>query len=421
MTHTFQVFPNLKYAKLHGSHCENSLVSLNMATGLSRRFRFLTVIFRSFWVWVIALVVGWLMVDSSMYVGSIFFDAMCDSGRLDQALSWSKYGQYLVGPVGAILALVFVVGMFVYGIRFARWIQKPSPTTPEQAAETSSDEAHPHSEPAESAKASRGRKTLVATLVGVLAVLSLVIAFDPTHFVWGLLTGQHFFRARPTSYWRKVFRQQGKDGKIGPEQQDEFRVLSNNAEGVLKQCSRDSHPIVRRVAVQLVGVSLFHRGAGILLEALKDEDADVRISALISLGNLGSEGSLAVQEVETLARLSPIATKHDEYIRELARYALWSISPKRARTILEWKKIVRQDLNCIIAFPGTPKIETNPPKVIGPHIDRVIAFDMFAIKAASVALFVIDLNPNAPILEAGLAQRYDQLIDAMLTYFYCPN
>ena len=382
-----------------------------MATGFSRRLRFLTAIFRSFWVWVMAQAIGWLLILSGMYVASILFDGMLASRGSEEALSWFWYVACLAGAFAATLALIFVVGMFVHGIRIARWIRKPVPATAHEQAESSAD-TEERSERVTSAKTSRGRKRLVAAFIGVLLALSLVIAFDPTHFVWGLLTGQHFFRARPTSYWRKVFRE-APNGEVGQELRDQFRANSNGAEGVLRQCSRDGDRMVRRVAVQLVPI--VGHGVGILIDALKDEDVEVRINALISLSKMGYEGSLAEKEVETLARLSPVATKDDEDVRDIARYALWCISPDRARTLLEWKELVRRDLNFAVAFPGKPRIESNPPTVKGPLLNRVIMFRMTAIKTAAVALVVIDYNSDAPILAAPLAQQYDELVDEIIS------
>ncbi len=116
-------------------------------------------------------------------------------------------------------------------------------------------------------------KRFAGALVVVLIVLALAVVLDPTRVVLGKLSGEAFYRDRPTSYWRK-------------ELLDPAPGAATNAVHELTEGKAAAVPVL----VDLIRTS----------QGPKPEDADVRLLVAQALGDIGPDARDAKQPLATL-------------------------------------------------------------------------------------------------------------------------
>ena len=131
------------------------------------------------------------------------------------------------------------------------------------------------------------RKWLTWTSVGV-AGLGLAIVFDPTYILKGLLSSEHFFRGRPTSYWRQVLTKRD-------------QTAFSDAFGLVLGSTPDA------------------AGVPVLIDLLKDKDDQIVHASCNSLALNGPRASAALPLLATMLRHS------NKYHRRSASNALASI------------------------------------------------------------------------------------------------
>jgi hypothetical protein len=136
-----------------------------------------------------------------------------------------------------------------------------------------------------------------------LAALTLAALVPPGYYLWARLHGEHFYRARPTSSWRRQIEAWSKDrdawtipwtdralGFLGfqtePTAPDVLQGRDASAVTVLTDLAHDEDPGVRQAVLE----SLSRRSqelATLFVAALKDADPEVRSTALQAVAHLG--------------------------------------------------------------------------------------------------------------------------------------
>src|SRR5262245_51296912 len=196
------------------------------------------------------------------------------------------------------------------------------------------------------------RLWLCLLAVVVLVAAALVAFFEPTRTVWGLLAGEPFFRERSLSYWREVLREHGRNGNIPPSTANPFWD-THAAFPVLRACARDPDRNVRWPAV-----ALFGRGGlrttqvlDLLVNALEDEDVEVRLKAI---GVLAGWGRMARGAVPAL-----VARFQDPELQvaHVADLVLWHIDPEGAPAACGWRPFTSEEFGVSAMLPGEPERE----------------------------------------------------------------
>jgi hypothetical protein len=192
------------------------------------------------------------------------------------------------------------------------------------------------------------RKKWIWLMVGVLLVgVVIAAAVEPKHRVLGLLRGEAFYQGRPTSYWREVLRADGEAGDVRNETITRFAGPSGSK--VLVECLKDPDPNVRWPAASLLG----RRGNVLVVvpalgEALHDPDREVRLQAIQTLAEWGTNAQAA------LADLVALHNDPDTQVRQLTDTALWEIDVDAALVAGGWKEFRSPEWDFSAVFPGCP-------------------------------------------------------------------
>src|SRR5438270_5826275 len=137
----------------------------------------------------------------------------------------------------------------------------------------------------------------------VIPLLAAAVYLDPTCTLQGILKRDSFYRARPTTYWRKAL--------SDPMPTTQVETLKQLKEGgsaalpVLVELLREEKNSdweaakVRWLAAEILGQLGADAQAAVptLAEALKDHDAHVRAVAAAALGDIGPAAKEAVPEL----------------------------------------------------------------------------------------------------------------------------
>lgn len=193
-------------------------------------------------------------------------------------------------------------------------------------------------------------RRLLYAISGSLALIMVVLAItlDPSKIGRGLLLREHFYRYRPTSYWRAILHEQGNNGRISPEVADDFQ-WSSRALRVLRELVVDDDPAVRWAALVLFQTCAFPgESERILRRALDDADPNIRCAACRGLGRLKRDA------LSSLPKLVHASRDSDAAVAWAADYAVWSIDPKYASQQPPWHKFCCDKWQFVAMLPGTP-------------------------------------------------------------------
>jgi hypothetical protein len=157
------------------------------------------------------------------------------------------------------------------------------------------------------------KKRITLWAVLALAGLTLAIFVEPTGVVRGWLRGEHFYRGRPTSYWRKKVVKH-----VYPAPQTE----------VDPQDDPSAPPFPRPYEAAAVPV---------LIDLLGDEDDEVRYWSCSTLFWIGPDASEAVPTLATMLRSDNL------YDRRNAVHALAAIGPKSGAALPELIEALKEE------------------------------------------------------------------------------
>jgi HEAT repeat protein len=162
------------------------------------------------------------------------------------------------------------------------------------------------------------KKGLIVAVSVVLALLVLGAWLEPTGVVLGWMSGETFYRERPTRYWRRALT--SSDPAVQARTHQELKEGGRSAVPVLADVLRTSeNPEARWKAADLLGRlgPAAHELPAALLSlttALKDDSSQVRAvaaTALASIGSAGPDALLALQDMlstpESLPALRALA------------------------------------------------------------------------------------------------------------------
>jgi hypothetical protein len=206
---------------------------------------------------------------------------------------------------------------------------------------------------------------------------------EPNQILIGMLCGDAFYDLRPTRYWREVLRADGERNQIGDET---IAVFKHWASGipVLRACARDADRNVRWPAVHLLGrVARLHVHECLpgLREALHDEDTEVRLQAIIALGNLQANALSAAADLVPLMKGDPVGQ-----VRFMAEKALWHISKKMAVEATAWQLVESAWWGFTARFPAAPD-EKQMPAALAPDQLTIYSFTaMHGVTHCTVAI-----------------------------------
>jgi HEAT repeat protein len=164
------------------------------------------------------------------------------------------------------------------------------------------------------------KRGLILVLGVVLVLLALGVWLEPTGVVLGWMSGETFFRDRPTRYWRKVLT--SSDPAVQARTHQELKEGGRAAVPVLADVLRTSdNAEARWKAADLLGrlgPATHESPAALssLTAALKDDNAHVRAvaaTALASIGPAGPDAFPVLQEMLSTPESLPA-------LRALARY-----------------------------------------------------------------------------------------------------
>jgi hypothetical protein len=161
-----------------------------------------------------------------------------------------------------------------------------------------------------------------------LAALTLLALAEPGCYVWGRLHGEHFYRGRPTSAWRRQIEDwsQDRQGWTAPWTDRGLRFLGLGADpgspavlqgtdpsavAVLTDLAHDGDAGVRQAVLETLSRQA-QELAALFVAALKDPDPEVRSVALQAVAHLGpaytSNVLGALSDPDRSVRLSAITT-----------------------------------------------------------------------------------------------------------------
>jgi HEAT repeat protein len=140
-----------------------------------------------------------------------------------------------------------------------------------------------------------------------MGLVALVAALPPAYYLWARMRGEHFFFARPTSYWRGQIHQWVGRAWSPPAPE---RVLF--AFGLQKDIGQPA----------ILGGS--PSALPVLLDLVRDEDVTTSELAIHAIGDLGSAASAAIPAIEEAAR------DPGERLRSSTCRALVNIDPDEA-------------------------------------------------------------------------------------------
>jgi hypothetical protein len=195
------------------------------------------------------------------------------------------------------------------------------------------------------------RRRLVLVLCILLVGGALAVILEPSGRGRAFLAGEPFHRFQPLRHWREILRQQGEQGSVSRDVRGRFWDFETGFP-VLRACARDPDRKVRWPAIYLIG--FFGRGnqaaLTVLIEALEDEDTEVRLQAC---GGLGSWGVMARRAIPALE-----AARHDRELQVAysADLALWEIDVPSAVVSCGWKPYRSAEWQFSVMLPGAPEL-----------------------------------------------------------------
>lgn len=212
----------------------------------------------------------------------------------------------------------------------------------------------------------RRRRVIQATLLVLFVALVAGAALEPYHVVPGLIRGESFHQLRPTSYWRKVLREDGRAGQLSARTKE---VFNWNGGAILLECLKDPDPHVRRPAALLLGRVVTPREAlQELRPALADPDRNVRILVLRALAWKGFDAMAAGADIAAMLQ------DPDEELAHEADAALWEINPRLAVSTCGWKPFESKEWQFSAVFPkGLDEKTQEIPTPFGPASVRMWA------------------------------------------------
>lgn len=176
------------------------------------------------------------------------------------------------------------------------------------------------------------------------------VLLEPNRVVRGYLAGEVFCLYRPTSYWREILREDGRQGTVSAETRDRLG-WGHAPVPVLLECARDSDANVRWPAVHLIGRTRIctEQTLSALIEALGDEAIEVRLQAIVALGSWGPMARPAFTDLAALLK-DPQAQVADS-----ADLALWQIDLPAAVETTGWKRFTSPEWQFSAMMPTEPR------------------------------------------------------------------
>ncbi len=187
--------------------------------------------------------------------------------------------------------------------------------------------------------------------VGLFLVIGVIVAWlEPTQTIRGFFAGDAFYRGRPTRYWRKVLRVEGRSSNISSATAAQFRE-TQEAFPVLRACASDPEWSVRGAAVALLGQgnARSEEILAVLVGALDDANGDVCLKAIRALDQWGPMARPAVPALAKLLKDPEIK------IARSADIALWDIDPSAAVKECGWKPFRSSEWKFTAMLPAEPE------------------------------------------------------------------
>lgn len=199
------------------------------------------------------------------------------------------------------------------------------------------------------------RVWLGLTILSLLGGAILVVRWEPTGILRGLLAGEPFYRDRPASIWREMLQEHGSSGHIPQATSIQFRD-ANGAFPVLRACAHDPDRNVRWPAIALVGMGNLRTqpARDLLVEALEDEDVEVRLQAILALARWGPAARPVLPAL--VARLQDVELQ----VAHQADLALWQIDPSAAPEACAWRPFACPEFGLSAMLPEEPEREDTP-------------------------------------------------------------
>lgn len=237
--------------------------------------------------------------------------------------------------------------------------------------------------------------------IGLLcAGLVAAIWFEPTYIGRGLIRREHFYRYRPTSYWRTQFAEAGQAGEISKPLFEAF-FGKERAHSVISDLITDPDPNVRWTAVVLES-AFAGRSANVDVYRrwLSDSEARIRQRAAWALGQMGSNAKSACP------RLIELLHDPDKNVAQQVEQSLWEIDPKVAIEHAPWRKFQSGKWQFSVLFPADPEVtdatSESPFGAVRSHT-FLVKFETWNF---AVAVFEY---PDATSKALTIQQRYDAL------------
>jgi hypothetical protein len=244
----------------------------------------------------------------------------------------------------------------------------------------------------------RRRLFWLGLMTAVLAAVVIAALLEPNRILRGWIGWEHFYRWRPTSYWREILRDAGEKRQVSRHLSAEF--YGHDAYPVLLDCGRDSDPKVRWAAIRVL--ERYDLRLKIILdlltESLRDPDANVRLAGL---GVLASWGRMART---ALPNMIPLLHDPEEQICFVTDLALWEIDPATAREATGWKQFTSDTWGFSADLPGPAQESTLSGAGLAPAVSH-----QFLAGEGGVSQFAVDVTdcPEWTIFPATDEERLD--------------
>jgi hypothetical protein len=186
----------------------------------------------------------------------------------------------------------------------------------------------------------------------VFGAVILAALLEPNRILRGLLAGEPFYRGRPASYWRQVLRDCGQNGGIPLTTAKEFHTTKEILP-VLRVCAGDPDRNVRWPAIALLGQRDYptQPAQEVLVEALEDEDNEVRLQAIRGLAKWGRMSRPAIPALTAHLHDSELQVAH------AADLALWEIDTSSAVAACGWHLFTSPEFEFSVMLPEQPERE----------------------------------------------------------------
>lgn len=243
--------------------------------------------------------------------------------------------------------------------------------------------------------------------IGLCLALSALLwsIFDPNQMVRGLLAGEAFYQSKPTSYWRQVLRGDGEQGHISRASERQFG-WHRECVPVLLECSRDPDRNVRWPAIYLLrrGNYRNQRILDLLTESLNDNDPEVRLQAILTLGAWERAAQSAIPALSSLLH-DPI-----EQVAYFAYDALWSIDVEAAVKLTGWQRCASPEWNFSVMLPALAEQEQRPSE----DDETVIMHSFKAWRKPSCFVVVVSEYPEERVKQVAETERLDPARNALV-------